>query len=95
MYSLLQKDERRLWGSDQKAAFEKAKCQLTSESLLVHYDTSKELLLSCDTSPYGIEAVLSYKMPDGKKQPIAVLSYKMPDGKEQPIAFSSRSLSKA
>ena len=79
LYSLLQKDKRWLWGSDQKAAFDKAKCQLTSESLLVHYDTSKELLLSCDASPYGIGAVLSHKMKYGK---------------EQPIAFASRSLSK-
>lgn len=79
LYSLLQKNKKWLWGLDQKAAFQKAKCQLTSESLLVHYDTSKELLLSCDASPYGIGAVLSHKMPNGT---------------EQPIAFASRSLSK-
>ena len=74
LYSLLQKDKRWLWGSDQKAAFDKAKCQLTSESLLVHYDTSKELLLSCDASPYGIGAVLLPKMKNGKEQPIAFAS---------------------
>ena len=79
LYSLLQKDKRWLWGADQKTAIEKAKCQLTSESLLVHYNTSKELLFSCDASPNGIAAVLSHTMLHGK---------------EQTIAFASRSLSK-
>ena len=74
LYSLLQKDRKWLWGSDQKAAFDKAKCQLTSKILLVHYDTSKELLLSCDVSSYGIAGVLSHKMQDGKEQPIAYAS---------------------
>ena len=32
LYSLLQKDKKWLWGSDQKAKFYKAKCQRTSES---------------------------------------------------------------
>ena len=62
LYSLLQKDKKWLWGSHEKAAFDKAKRQLTSESLLVHYDMSKEILLPCDASPYGIGAVLPHKM---------------------------------
>ena len=46
LYSLLQKDKKWSWGDAQKSAFDKAKDQLSSDKLLVHFDTNKELLLS-------------------------------------------------
>ena len=53
---------------------------LTSSQLLVHFDPEKDLVLTCDASPYGIGAVLSHCWNDGT---------------EKPIYFASRSLATA
>ena len=80
LYKLLQKEVKWYWGPEQKKAFSSVKQQLTSSTLLVHYDSEKDLLLSCDASPYGVGAVLSHIMDDHT---------------EKPIAFASRSLAPA
>ena len=68
-----------MWGPEQKEAFQNTKSMLTSSKVLTHYDPTKPLILSCDASPYGVGAVLSYQMGEG----------------EHPIAFASRSLAPA
>ena len=80
LYKLLQKAVTWSWGAKQQKAFKEAKNALTSAEVLVHYDPTKQLRLSCDASPYGVGAVLSHKLDDGT---------------EHPIAFASRSLSPA
>ena len=80
MYRLLQKETTWSWGQAQTKAFQKVKAMLTSDCVLVHYDPTKELLLACDASPYGVGAVLSHRFQDGQ---------------ERPIAFASRSLAPA
>ena len=51
LYKLLQHQSKWTWGPEQVKAF---KQHLASPSLLVHFDPEKPLVLSCDTSPYGI-----------------------------------------
>ena len=67
-------------GSRAKDAFAKVTQELVSSKLLIHYEPQRKLLLSCDVSPYGIDAVISHVMDDGS---------------EKPIAYTSRSLSAA
>jgi len=71
---LLRQSTKWTWGKEQKAAFAEAKGMLQSDSLLVHYDPEKQLILECDASPYGIGAVLSHTMEDGSERPIAFAS---------------------
>ena len=74
LYRLLQKETTWGWGQAQTKAFQKVKAMLTSDCVLVHYDPTKELLLACDASPYGVGAVLSHRFQDGQERPIAFAS---------------------
>ncbi len=47
---------------------------IQSVQVLVLYDPQKDVILSCDASPCGLGAVISHKMPDGNKRPIAFMS---------------------
>ena len=79
LYKLLQKNVPRHWGEDENAAFKAAKDALSSDTLLIHYDPEKKLILTCDSSPDGVGAVLSHQYENG----------------DRPIAFASRSLNPA
>lgn len=80
MTVLLQKYVKWEWSPLCQKSFEEAKKQLLSNRVLVHYDPEIPLILAYDTSPVGVGAVISHKMPDAN---------------EKPVAFASRMLTKA
>ncbi len=74
VHRLLRKDAKWNWGGEQEAAFAQSKKMIQSVQVLVHYDLQKDVILSCDASPYGLGAVLSHMMPDGSERPIGFMS---------------------
>jgi hypothetical protein len=80
LYQLLQHQVSWHWGKREEEAFKKSKEMLQNSQLLVHYNPNMPLVLTCDSSSYGIGCVLSHIMPSKD---------------EKPIAFASRTLSKA
>ena len=74
LYQLLHKDCSWSWQQDQETAFQQVKGLLHSATLLVHFDSDKVVVLTCDASPYGVGAVLSHRMDDGGEKPIGYVS---------------------
>lgn len=74
LHMLLRKGTPWNWKQEQAEAFQRSKELLTKANLLVHFDSSKEIVLACDASPYGIGAVLAHRMVDGSERPIAYAS---------------------
>ena len=77
---LLQKDVKFQWTAATQKAFEKVKKSITSDTVLTHYNPDLPVRLTCDSSTYGLGAVLSHVMENDE---------------ERPIAFASRTLSAA
>ena len=74
---LLSKKNAWSWGPAQESAFNDIKQEISSETVLAHYDPNKEILLSADSSSFGLGSLLRQKHGDVWK----------------PVAFASRSLS--
>ncbi|KAL1447833.1 hypothetical protein WDU94_013915, partial [Cyamophila willieti] len=74
LYELLKKNTKFVWSEKQNMAFQKVKQMLLSTNVLTHYDPSLDIVVSCDSSAYGIGGVIAHKMPDGSERPIAFTS---------------------
>ena len=75
LHILVRKGTKWNWTQNQQIAFDKVKELLQSDALLVHFDSTKPLLVCGDASPYGVGAVLAHKMPDNSEKPIAFASH--------------------
>ncbi|UYV70438.1 K02A2.6-like [Cordylochernes scorpioides] len=53
-YKLLKKNTRWKWTREHRILFNRCESLLTNESVLTHYDPTKELVLACDASSYGL-----------------------------------------
>ena len=62
LYKLLRHSQSWKWTSQQHTAFQKVKELLTAPNLLEHFDDTKQLILACDASPYGVGAVCPTSM---------------------------------
>ena len=75
LHILLRKGTKWNWTQNQQIAFDKVKELLQSDALLVHFDSTKPLLVYADAFPYGVGAVLAHKMTDNSEKPIAFASH--------------------
>lgn len=76
---MLKKNVQFKWSAQCAETFRKCKELITSELVLALYNPSKEIVLSCDASPYGVGCVLSQIF----------------DNVEKPVMFASSTLSVA
>ncbi|XP_055522452.1 uncharacterized protein K02A2.6-like [Wyeomyia smithii] len=88
-----------VWSKECDEAFNKIKCEMQSEKILAHYDSTLPLVLATDASPYGVGAVLSHVFSDGSERPIQYASqtlnatqqaYKQIDREAYAIIFGVR-----
>lgn len=74
LHNLLKKGVIWKWGASCKRAFNEAKRVLLSERVLAHYEEGRPLVLSVDSSAYGLGAVLAHRYPDGSERPVSCVS---------------------
>ena len=74
LYQLLKKDRKYTWTLVTQNAFDTVKEMITSDTVLTHYNPDLPVKLACDSSAYGLGAVISHVMENGEERPIAFAS---------------------
>ena len=62
LHRLLQKNEKWTWKPEQEKCFSAVKDLLLQDRVLTHFNPDLPLTLACDSSSYGLGAVLSHRM---------------------------------
>lgn len=70
---LLKKDSEFKWSNKHDVALKKIKEIISSANCLVHYDPTQEIVVSADSSSYGIGGVIAHRIK-GREYPIAFCS---------------------
>ena len=68
LHRLLQKDKHWIWGKEQECAFRTVREMLLKDRVLTHFNPDLPVVVACDSSSYGLGAVLSHRMPDGSER---------------------------
>ena len=76
---LTKKNQKFIWGKEQKEAFQKLKQKLTSTEIMCYYNTNVETNIVVDTRPKGLGAILSQKQKNGHFKTISYTSRALMD----------------
>ena len=71
LHHLTKEEVRWNWGIEEPAAFQKLKDLFSDDTILVHFDPSLPIGISCDASEVGLGAILFHRYSDGSERPIA------------------------
>lgn len=82
LYELLKRDQDFVWTRECQTVFEESKELICNERILAHYDPSKELVILCDASSYGLGAVLCIK-ENNVERPVIFLSSTLSDAEKK------------
>ena len=74
LYQLLKQNAKFIWTESSQKAFQNVKEIITSDIVLTHYDQDLPVKLVCDSSSYGLGAMISHVMRNGEERPIAFAS---------------------
>ena len=74
LYQLLKQNAKFIWAESAQKAFQNVKEIITSDIVLTLYDQDLPVKLVCDSSSYGLGAMISHVMRNGEERPIVFAS---------------------